>query len=132
MAGMANEGGAKSKGSRSTSKDIDAMLKDVQKSNPAPAPKRIEPPEAPPLTSADIARAMAGVKTSADACGKRLGQTGVADLKLTVGKDGKVNAVSVGGKAAGTPLAGCIEKSARAVTFRPNAGLKFDYRIDVH
>jgi hypothetical protein len=100
---VANEGGAKSKGSRSTSKDIDAMLKDVQKSNPVPAPKRIEPPEAPPLTSADIARAMAGVKTSADACGKRLGQTGVADLKLTVGKDGKVNAVSVGGKAAGRP-----------------------------
>lgn len=132
MAGMTNDGGAKTKGNRSTSKDIDAMLKDVQKSNPAPAPKHSEPVAAAPLTSADIAKAMAGVKSSADTCGKRLAQKGVADLKLTVGKDGKVSAVIVGGKAGGTPLGACIEKAARAITFRPNAGLKFDYRIDVH
>jgi hypothetical protein len=132
MAGMTNDGGAKTKGNRNTSKDIDAMLKDVQKSNPAPAPKPREPVAAPPLTSADIAKAMANVKSAADTCGKRLAQKGVADLKLTVGKDGKVNAVTVGGKAGGTPLGACIEKAARAITFRPNAGLKFDYRIDVH
>jgi hypothetical protein len=32
---------------------------------------------------------------------------------------------------ADTPLAACIAKAARAATFPPNAGLRFDYKIDV-
>jgi hypothetical protein len=48
-----------------------------------------------------------------------------------VSKDGNVTGVSVGGKLANTPVAGCIEKAARAASFPRSAGLRFDYRIDV-
>jgi hypothetical protein len=121
----------KGKGKKRESKDIDAMLKDVQKSNPEPAPKREAPPPPPALTPADIAKAMTVVKARGKDCARRLGQTGVAELKITVGKDGKVTEAIVGGALEGTPVAACIEKAARAAPFRPNAGLRFDYRIDV-
>jgi len=121
----------KGKGKKRESKDIDAMLKDVQKSNPEPAPKREAPPPPPALTPADIAKAMTVVKARGKDCARRLGQTGVAELKITVGKDGKVTEAIVGGALEGTPVAACIEKAARAAAFRPNAGLRFDYRIDV-
>ena len=129
MAGVAS--GSKPRDKRNTSKEIDAMLKDVQKSEPAPPPKHAEPGPLPPLTAAEIAKVMADVKTHANACSKRFGQNGVADLKLTVGKDGKVTDVALRGKLADSPIAQCIAKAARGATFPPNAGLKFDYRIDV-
>jgi hypothetical protein len=122
----------KGKGKKRESKDIDAMLKDVQKGGSEPAPKREAPPPPPQLTPADISKAMVVVKTRSNDCGQRFGQKGVADLKLTVGKNGKVTDVRVGGKLGNTPIANCIEKAARAASFPPNAGLRFDYRIDVH
>lgn len=121
----------KGKGKKRESKDIDAMLKDVQKANPEPAVKREAPPPPPALTPADIAKAMTVVKARGKDCARRLGQTGVAELKITVGKDGKVTEAVVGGALERTPVAACIEKAARAAAFRPNAGLRFDYRIDV-
>jgi hypothetical protein len=124
-------GGGSKPAKRSTSKEIDVMLKDVQKSEPPPPPKRAEPAPLPPLTAADIATAMAGVKTSANGCGRRFGQSGVADLKLAVGRDGRVTDVAVRGKLAESPIAQCIAKAARGATFPRNAGLKFDYRIAV-
>jgi len=121
----------KGKNKKRENKDIDAMLKDVQKSNPEPPPKREAPPPLPPLAPADISRVMAGVKSRGNDCAQRLGAKGVAELKLVVGKDGKVNDVRVGGKLANTPLGACIEKAARAASFPPSSGLRFDYRIDV-
>ena len=121
----------KGKNKKRESKDIDAMLKDVQKSNPEPPPKREAPPPPPPLAPADISRVMAGVKSRGNDCAQRLGGKGVAELKLSVGKDGKVTDVRVGGKLANTPLGACIEKAARAASFPPSSGLRFDYRIDV-
>jgi hypothetical protein len=118
-------------GKRSTSKQIDAMLKDVQKSDPPPPPKRAEPASLPSLTASDIAKAMAGVKTDANACGQRFGQSGRADLKLTVGKDGTVSNVDLRGKLADTTVGRCIAQAARRAEFPHNSGLKFDYRIDV-
>jgi hypothetical protein len=120
-----------SSGRRNSSKSIDAMLQDVQKSHPAPKPARVEPEALPALTTSDIAKAMAGVKSGANACGKRFGQDGVADLRLVVGKDGRVSDVSVRGKLAGSSLAECIAQAARGASFPPNSGLKFNYRIDV-
>ena len=111
-------------------KAIEAMLKDVQKSRPEPAPKREAAPALEPLTPAEIAKAMAGVKTRASACARRLKQSGIAALKITVGKDGRVTKASVSGKLANSPLGACVEKAARATTFRPNSGLRFDYRIE--
>ena len=131
MAGMGSDGAPTGKGKRNTSKDIDAMLKDVQKSQPPPPPKKSEPAPLPALTASDIAKAMDGVKTRANECGKRLGQKGMAELKLSVGKDGRVSNVTVAGKSAGSPLGECVAKAARAASFPPNPGLKFDYRIDV-
>jgi hypothetical protein len=120
----------KGKGKKRDSKGLDAMLKDVQKSEPAPVAKREEPAALEPLSPSDISRAMATVKTKAVDCAQRLGQSGVAELKVTVGKQGRVTDVRVGGKLAGSPLGACIDKAVRATTFRPNAGLTFDYRID--
>jgi hypothetical protein len=131
MGGSAADGAPAAKGKRSTSREIDAMLKDVQKSDPPPPPKRSEPAALPPLIASDISKAMATVKTRANECGRSLGQKGMTELKLTVGKDGKVSNVTVAGKSAGSPLGDCVAKAARAASFPPNAGLKFDYRIDV-
>jgi hypothetical protein len=117
---------------RSASREIDTMLKDVQKSDPQVTPKRAEPASAPPsLTAADIARVMGGVKSSAAECGRRFGQGGVADLKLTVGKDGTISGVAVRGKLADSPIGRCIVQAARDAVFPHNSGLTFDYRIDV-
>jgi hypothetical protein len=122
----------KAKGKKHDSREIDSMLKEVQKSNPEPAPKRETAPTAAPLTSADISKAMAVVKARGNDCAHRLGQSGTAELKITVSTDGKVSDVRIGGKIAGSPLADCVERAARAAPFRPNSGgLRFDYRIDV-
>jgi len=114
-------------------KDIDDMLKEVQRSDPAPAPKREAPAQLAALTSSDISKAMTQVKARGGDCAQRLGEKGgVAALKITVGKDGKVSAVDVTGKLANTPVAECVEKAVRTASFPPNSGLRFDYRIDVH
>jgi len=118
------------KGKKDT-KEMDALLKDVQKSDPAPAAKKEQPASAPPLSPADISVAMAQVKVKGNSCAQRFGRSGTAELKITVSRDGKVTDVLVGGKLAGTPVAGCIEQAAKSASFRPNAGLKFDYRMDV-
>jgi hypothetical protein len=124
--------GGKGHEKRSTSREIDAMLKDVQKSDPTPLPKRPEPTSAAPsLTAADIGRVMSGVKRNAAECGKRFGQSGVADLKLTVGKDGTLSGVALRGKLADSPAGRCVAEAARNAVFPPNSGLTFDYRIDV-
>jgi hypothetical protein len=125
------DGVSDSKGKKRDSKDLDALLKDVQKSKPEPPPKHEDPPPASPLSPSDISRVMAGVKTRGNTCAQRLGQKGIAELKITVGKTGAVTDVQVGGKVANTPLAECIDKATRAAKFPASSGLKFDYRIDV-
>jgi hypothetical protein len=131
MAGVAS-GSGKPHAKHSTSREIDAMLKDVQKAEPAPSkPKPIEPASLPSLTASDIATAMASVKTGANACGKRFGQDGAVDLGLTVGKDGKVTNVAVRGKLADSSVAQCVAKAARGASFPRNSGLKFDYRLNL-
>ena len=124
------DGVSGSKGKKRDSKDLDALLKDVQKSKPEPPPKREAPPPPPSLSAADISKVMAVVKTRSNSCAQRLGQQGIAELKITVSKGGAVTDVQLGGKIANTPLAACIEKATRAATFPPSSGLKFDYRID--
>jgi len=123
--------GSKSNSRRNTSRQIDAMLKNVQKREPAPPPKRTEPASLPSLTASDISKAMGGVKTRAAGCSKRFGQNGIADLKLTVGKDGKVSDVAIRGKLADLPIGRCVVAAARGAAFPRNSGLRFSYRIDV-
>jgi hypothetical protein len=132
MANIGSEGSSSGKSKKHQSKEIDDMLKDVQKANKAEPVAKREPEAsaAPALTSSDISKAMAVLKTRSSECAQHLGSSGTAQLKITVGKDGRVTKVNVGGKVAGTPLGGCIEKAAKASSFPPNAGLTFDYRID--
>jgi hypothetical protein len=124
------DGTADNKDKKRGSKTIDALLKDVQKTDAEPTKQEAAQP-VPPLSQADIARVMAGVKTRGKDCAQRLGQSGVLDLKVVVGKDGSVANASVGGKLASTPLAACIEKVMRASSFPRSTGLRFDYRLDV-
>ena len=119
------------KSKKQDNKEMDVLLKGVQKSDQAPVVKKEEPASAPPLAPADISAAMAQVKVRGNACAKRLGRAGTAELKITVAKDGKVSDVQLGGKLAGTPVAGCIEQAVKSASFRPNAGLRFDFRMDV-
>jgi hypothetical protein len=121
----------KKKEKRHEGKSLDALLNDVQKSKPEPAPKREEPAPLPPLSQADISRVMAGVKTRSQECGRQFGQKGIAELKLVVSKDGRVTGASVGGKLANTPVGACVEKAVRAASFPPSAGLRFEYRVDI-
>jgi hypothetical protein len=132
MADLVADGGGKNK--KRDNKNLDDLLKDVGQQRdrrPEPAPKR-EAATAATLSAADISAAMSVVKTRGNECAQRLGQAGIAQLKLTVGKDGRVSDVRVSGKVANTPLGQCIEKAARAAAFPPSAGLRFDYRIDAH
>jgi outer membrane biosynthesis protein TonB len=124
------DGTADNKDKKRGSKTIDALLKDVQKTEAEPT-KHEAAPAAPPLSQADISRVMAAVKTRGKDCAQRLGQAGVVDLKIVVGKDGSVANANVGGKLANTPLAACIEKVMRASSFPRSTGLRFDYRLDV-
>ena len=125
------DGASDTKGKKRDSKDLDALLKDVQKSKPEPVKaKREEPAPASALSSSDISRVMAGVKVRANECAHRLSQPGNAEMKITVSKDGAVTDVQMSGKAAGTPLGACIEKATRAAKFPASSGLKFDYRLD--
>jgi len=119
-----------SKGKKHDSKDIDALLKDVQKPRAEPAPKKEAPAPAAALSASDISRVMNGVKTRSKDCANKLGQKGVAELKITVGKSGAVADVHLGGKLVNTPVGECIEKVTRAAVFPPSSGLVFDYRVD--
>lgn len=121
-----------SKKGKKDSKEMDAILKDVQKADPTTTAKKDQPASAPPLSPADISAAMAQVKVKGNSCAQRFGRSGTAELKITVSREGKVTDVAVAGKLAGTPVAGCIEQAVKTAAFRPNAGLKFDYRMDVH
>ena len=123
----------KGKDKQPKGKGVDALLLEVQKGQPepGPAPKREAPASLPPLSQSDISRVMAGVKARAKDCAQEHGQTGIAELKLAVGKEGNVTEVRLGGKLAKTPVGSCIEKAARAATFPRSAGLRFDFRIDV-
>jgi hypothetical protein len=112
-------------------KGLDALLKDVQKGKPEAPPKQEAAAPLPQLSQADISRVMAGVRTRGKECAKQLGQKGIAELNLVVGKEGRVTQVSIGGSVANTPLAACIEKAVRAASFPRSAGLRFDYRLDV-
>jgi hypothetical protein len=121
-----------SKKGKKDSKEMAAILKDVQKADPTTTAKKDQPPSAPPLSPADISAAMAQVKVKGNSCAQRFGRSGTAELKITVSREGKVTDVALAGKLAGTPVAGCIEQAVKTAAFRPNAGLKFDYRMDVH
>lgn len=119
------------KGKKRDSRDIDALLKDVQKPRAEPAPKKeVAAPPAAPLSAADISRVMSGVKVRSKDCANRLGDKGVAELKITVAKSGTVSDVHLGGKLANTAVGTCIEKVTRAAVFPPSSGLVFDYRVD--
>ena len=118
------------KGKKHDSKDIDALLKDVQKPRAEPAPKKEAPAPAPSLSAADIARVMNGVKARSKECASKLAQKGVAELKITVGKSGAVSDVHLGGKLVNTPVGACVEKVTRAAVFPPSSGIVFDYRVD--
>jgi hypothetical protein len=115
-----------------TGKTIDSILQEVQKDGPSPAPKKeAAPAPAPQLSQADISSVMGNVQKKAGDCARRYNDRGIAELKLTVSKEGKISAVSLGGKMAGTQIGSCVEEVVRAAEFPKSAGLKFDYRLNV-
>ncbi len=113
-------------------KGLDAILQEVQKGGPEPAPKKeAAPAPAAQLSQSDIVRVMGGVQKRASECARRYNDRGVAELKLTVSKDGGISAVTLGGKMAGTQMGSCVEQIVRAAQFPKSAGLRFDYRLNV-
>ncbi|HMG21880.1 MAG TPA: hypothetical protein VK607_11200, partial [Kofleriaceae bacterium] len=72
------------------------------------------------LSADDIKRGMAAVAGEAQRC--YAGTQGQALLRLTVAPSGVVQAVTVTGAFAGTPVAGCVERAVRAARFPPWGG----------
>jgi hypothetical protein len=128
---LMNDGVSDKKKSGKNNKELDSMLKEVQKPDNTPAPKKEPEKELPSLSQSDIRSTMTLVKQKAHDCATSLKAKGFAEMKITVGKDGKVAKAIIGGKLAGTPLAACVEKVTRATKFPESKGLTFDYRLDV-
>jgi hypothetical protein len=112
--------------------EVERQLAAAPAAEPAPAPKVVEPAEAPqPLSRAQIQDVMKGVVAEARECYQRFRQEAQVDVKLTVTPQGGVSAVSVSGPFAGTPTGACVESLVRVARFPASAGLRFDYRIPV-
>lgn len=69
------------------------------------------------LSGDDIKRGMVAVAPRAQAC--FAGTQGLAVVRLTVAPSGQVQAATVTGVFAGTPVAACVERAVRAATFPP-------------
>jgi hypothetical protein len=128
---LMNDGVSDKKKGGKNNKELDSMLKEVQKPDPKPQVKKEPEKELPSLSQSDIRNTMAIVKQKAHDCATSFKDKGFAALKLTVGKDGKVSKVTIGGKLAGKPIAACVEKVTRSTKFPESKGLTFDYRLDV-
>jgi hypothetical protein len=127
---LMKDGVADKKKTGKDNKGIDSMLMEVQKPD-KPQPKKEAEKDLPSLSQSDIATTMGAVKLKAHDCAVSFKSKGFAELKITVAKDGKVTAVGIGGKLAGTPVAECVDKVTRAAKFPESKGLTFDYRLDV-
>jgi hypothetical protein len=83
----------------------------------------------PPLAMGEIVKGMTGVLPKARDCYAQYKVPGVANAKVTVNSGGKVTAVTVSGKFAGTPSGSCVEAAIKGAHFAPSSGLTFDYPV---
>ena len=117
--------------------DIEALLEAAAGGGRKRAPAReAEEPaaapageKAPPLGRDEIVRGMNGVLPKARECYAQFKVPGVANAKITVDPRGRVSAVNVSGKFAGTPSGNCVESAIKSAKFAPSGGLTFDYPV---
>jgi hypothetical protein len=81
---------------------------------------RSEEPARSSLSAGDFQRGMAAVAARARAC--FAGAQGGPTVQLTVLPSGQVEAVTVIGPLAGTPVGACLERAVKAATFLPWVG----------
>jgi predicted Zn finger-like uncharacterized protein len=116
--------------------DIEALLEAAAGPRKSPAARREEEAEParggeklPPLGREEIVKGMNGVLPKARDCFQQFKVPGVANAKITVDQRGRVTAVGVSGKFAGTPSGNCVEGAIKSARFAPSAGLTFDYPV---
>lgn len=81
------------------------------------------------LTRSEIQDVMHDVQAKVGDCYRQYQQGGPVDLKIGVAESGRVSAVTVGGKFAGTPSGTCVERAVKRAQFPASGGLHFDYRV---
>jgi predicted Zn finger-like uncharacterized protein len=117
--------------------DIEALLEAASGGRRAAAPARREEEEAPAragekaamLERDDIVKGMNAVMPRARDCYAQFKVPGVAMVKVTVSPSGRVGAVAVTGRFAGTPSGSCVENALKTAKFPPSAGRTFDYVV---
>jgi len=97
-----------------------------------PAPKHSAPKEEPAaggdsnlpeqLGKNDIVAGMSKVKAKVADCYVQYKVPGMANVGVTIAKNGHVSSASVSGSFAGTPTGSCVEKAVKSATFAPVKG----------
>ncbi len=112
---------------------IDDLLDQVGSGKRAPAeadkPKKAAPASVAlvSLSQSDIVKAMQAVQPKVKQCYNQYKVAGTALAQVSVAKGGRVAAVSVGGKFAGTPTGSCVEAATRSAKFPPCESMSFPW-----
>lgn len=114
---------------------IDDLLNQVSKKSDDDKPKKAAAPAAAALTSlsqSDIVKAMQAVQPKVKQCFDQYKVPGTALTNVSVAKGGRVAAVSVAGKFAGTPTGTCVEAAAKTAKFPPCEAMNFPWPFQLH
>jgi predicted Zn finger-like uncharacterized protein len=109
--------------------ELDDLLNGAAPDRPAPAAKHSAPAESSggadlpdSLSKSDIVSGMGKVKGNVANCYAQFKVPGLANVSVTIGKNGRVSSASVSGSFAGTPTGSCVEKAVKSASFPPVKG----------
>jgi hypothetical protein len=109
--------------------ELDDLLNGAAPDRPAPAAKHSAPAESSggadlpeSLGKGEIVTGMNKIKPAVGSCYAQFKVPGLANVAVTIGKNGRVSSASVSGSFAGTPTGSCVEKAVKGATFPPVKG----------
>jgi predicted Zn finger-like uncharacterized protein len=114
---------------------LDDLLNSASPDKPAPAEKKARPEPAADdslpdqLDKGAIQGGMAKVKGKVGSCYEQFKVPGMANVQVTIGKNGHVSSANVSGSFSGTPTGSCVEKAVKGASFPPfkGAAMTFTY-----
>jgi hypothetical protein len=114
---------------------LDALLDGASPDKPAPAEKKSRPEPAADdslpdqLDKGAIQGGMSKVKGKVGGCYEQFKVPGMANVQVTIAKNGHVSSANVSGSFAGTPTGSCVEKAVKGAGFPPfkGAAMTFTY-----
>jgi hypothetical protein len=111
--------------------ELDDLLNGAAPDKAAPAAKHSAPKEEPAgggdnlpdqLGKSDIVSGMQKIKGKVGDCYAQFKVPGMANVAVTIGKNGHVSAATVSGSFAGTPTGSCVERAVKSAGFPPVKG----------